>query len=123
MKNELIIRKCKNCGALIENLNDCNCLIECCGEKMERLIPNSTEASIEKHVPIYEKVEDEIFVRVNHVMEKEHYIKWIMLVYQNRKYFVKLYPEQDATARFPYIPNSTIYEYCNKHGLWKKEVE
>ena len=26
-------------------------------------------------------------------------------------------------ASFEYIPESTIYAYCNIHGLWKKEVK
>ena len=56
-------------------------------------------------------------------MEKEHYIEWISLVHDNKEYSVTLYPEQNAEVRFPYIPGSTIYSYCNKHGLWKKEVE
>ena len=71
----------------------------------------------------YERVEDEIFVKLNHPMEKEHYIEWISLVKGEEEYFVKLYPEQNAECRFKYIPGSTIYAYCNKHQLWKKDVE
>ena len=124
-KNELIIKKCSSCGAMVKVLEDCNCKcgIECCGKPMVKLVPNSVDAAIEKHVPTYEKVEDEIFVKVNHVMEKEHYIEWISLVADNKEYTVKLYPEQNAEVRFKYIPNSTLYAYCNKHGLWKAEVE
>ena len=83
MKKELVIKKCLKCGALIEIINDCNCEecgIMCCGEKMIEIKPNSIDASFEKHVPTYEKVEDEILVKVNHVMEKEHYIEWIAMV-------------------------------------------
>ena len=126
MKNELIIKKCKLCGAIVRVLKDCiceNCGIKCCGEEMEKLIPNSVEASAEKHIPTYEKVEDEIFVKVNHVMDKDHYIEWIALVKDNQEYIVNLYPEQNAECRFKYIPGSTIYAYCNKHGLWKIGVE
>ena len=126
MKNELIIKKCVKCGAMVKVLEDCNCDncgIKCCGEEMKVLAPNSVDAAVEKHVPTYEKVEDEIVVKVNHVMEKEHYIEWISLVAENKEYTVKLYPEQDAEARFPYIPGATLYAYCNKHGLWKTEVK
>lgn len=127
MSKELILRKCKSCGALVEVIKDCTCSsdcgIKCCGEKMEVLVPNSVDATIEKHIPTYEKVEDEIFVTVNHVMEKEHFIEWIALVSENKNYKITLYPEQNAECRLPYIPGSTIYAYCNKHGLWKKEVE
>lgn len=126
MKNELVIKKCKSCGAMVKVLKDCtceNCGIKCCGEEMEILVPNSVEASLEKHIPTYEKVEDEIFVKVNHPMEKEHYIEWVTLVKDNKEYTVNLYPEQNAECRFKYIPGSTIYAYCNKHGLWKKDVD
>lgn len=126
MKKELIIKKCKNCGATVKVIEDCNCSgcgMICCEEQMELQVPNSVDAAVEKHVPTYEKVEDEIFVKVNHVMEKEHFIEWITLVSDNKEITVKLYPEQEAEVRFPYIPNSVLYAYCNKHGLWKKEVE
>ena len=126
MKNELIIKKCKSCGAIVRVIEDCNCEncgILCCGEAMEVLVPNSVNAAVEKHVPTFEKVEDEIFVKVNHVMEKEHFIEWISLIADNKEYFVKLNPEQDAECRFTYIPGSVLYAYCNKHGLWKKDVE
>ena len=126
MKNELVIKRWKSCGATVKVLNDCtceNCGIKCCGEEMEILVPNSVEASLEKHIPTYEKVEDEIFVKVNHVMEKEHYIEWVALVKDNKEYVINLYQEQNAECRFKYIPGSKIYEYCNKNGLWKKDVD
>ena len=126
MKNDLIIRKCNSCGALVKVFEDCNCDncgIKCCGEEMKILVPNSVDAAVEKHVPTYKLIEDEIFVTVNHVMEKEHFIEWICLVADNKEFFVKLYPEQNAECRFPYFPGSTLYAYCNKHGLWKKDVE
>ena len=126
MKNELVIKKCKTCGAVVEMLEDCNidgCEIKCCGEPMEKLVPNSVDAAIEKRVPVYEKVGEKILVKVNHVMEKEHYIEWICLVHDNRECMVKLAPEQTAEVTFGYKPNSTLYAYCNKHGLWKAEVE
>ena len=112
MKNELTIKKCKTCGATIKVIEDCNCNgcgIICCGEQMQTLIPNSVDAAIEKHVPTYEIVENEILVKVNHVMEKEHFIEWISLVKENKEITVKLYPEQNAEVRFPYIKGATIY--------------
>ena len=125
MKRELIIKRCKTCGAMVKVIEDCTCEdcgIKCCGEEMEKLIPNSVDASAEKHVPQIEKVEDEIFVKVPHPMEKEHYIEWIAQVTDNKDEFIYLYPEGPAEVRFKNIPNATIYAYCNKHGLWKKEM-
>ena len=125
MSNELVVKKCKSCGAVVNVLDDCNCKcgIQCCGEEMEKLIPNSVDAAVEKHVPTYEKDGDKIVVKVNHVMEDEHYIEWVCFVTENRQCMVKFKPSESAEARFPYVSGSAIYSYCNKHGLWKKDVE
>jgi len=93
---------------------------------MELMNANSTDASQEKHVPVCEKLEDEIVVKVGtveHPMEKEHYIMWIAQVSDNQTTRIRLFPEQAAEVRFKYIPKSIIYAYCNKHGLWKNIVE
>ena len=126
MKNELIIKKCKKCGALIEVIIDCNCGncgIICCNEPMVNLISNSVDASYEKHIPSFELVGDEILVKVNHVMEKEHFIEWIALADDRDIYKVKLFPEQNAECKFKYFKGSKLYAYCNKHGLWSCDVE
>ena len=126
MNNELVIKKCKSCGALVQILKDCtcdNCGIKCCSEEMKVLVPNSIDAAIEKHVPTYEVIGDEIIVRVNHPMEEEHYIGWISLVNGNKRHTVNLNPGEEPQCKFNYVPGSTLYAYCNKHELWKKDVE
>ena len=127
MSKELVIKKCMKCGAMVGVMEDCHCEsgcgIQCCGESMQVLVPNSVDAAVEKHVPTYQIIDDEIVVTVNHGMEKEHFIEWISLVKENTEVTVKLYPEQEAIARFPYMKGATIYAYCNKHGLWSAEVE
>ena len=126
MNKELIIKKCKSCGATVKVINDCNCNgcgIVCCGEPMEKLVPNSVDAAVEKHVPTYEKVGDEIIVRVNHVMEEEHFIEWVSMVEENKEMTVEFKPGEKAETKFHYAKGAMLYAYCNKHGLWKKEVE
>ncbi len=123
---ELIIKKCMKCGALVQVIEDChcdNCGIQCCGEQMKRIEPNSVDAAIEKHVPVYEIVENSIVVTVNHVMEEEHYIEWIAMVSDDKigKKFLK--PGDKPVVTFPYIPGSKVYAYCNKHLLWKADVQ
>ena len=68
-------------------------------------------------------VGDEILVKVNHVMEKEHFIEWIALVNDKDICKVRLLPEQNAECKFKYIKGSKLYAYCNKHGLWSCDVE
>ena len=100
--------------------------MRCCGKEMELMEANSTDAATEKHVPVYKRVEDEIAVKVGeveHPMEKDHYIMWIAQVSDNQTTRIRLYPEQSTEVRFKYIPESILYAYCNKHGLWKSEVK
>ena len=123
---DLIIKKCFKCGALVNVLNDCTCEdcgIKCCGENMKALVPNSVDAAIEKHVPNYEVKEGKILVTVEHVMEEEHYIEWIAICHDDKVCMTYLEPGKPATAHCKYVPGSVIYAYCNKHQLWKKEVE
>lgn len=126
MKENIKFYICPICGNIIEVVEDNTDNITCCGKKMKELVANTEDAAVEKHVPVYEKVEDEIVVKVGsieHPMEKEHYIMWIAEVTENRIVRVKLYPEQATETRFPYIPKSTLYAFCNKHGLWKSQVK
>ena len=121
-----VFYKCPICGNVIGLIDGDINHMTCCGKPMERLDANSVDAATEKHVPVYERVEDEIVVKVGeveHPMEKEHYIMWVAMVSDNQTTRIRLYPEQAAEVRFKYIPGSTLYAYCNKHGLWKAEVE
>ena len=125
MSKNVSFYKCPVCGNIVGLIEGDAERIICCGRPMELMVANSTDAAQEKHVPYVERVEDEFVVRVGeveHPMEKDHYIEWIAQVSENRTTRVRLYPEQSTETRFPYIPGSTIYAYCNKHGLWMKEV-
>ena len=126
MKENVRFYMCPICHNIVGLINGDISHINCCGREMEQLVANTMDAAVEKHVPVYEKVDGEIVVRVGeveHPMEKEHYIMWIAQVSDNRTTRVQLYPEQATETRFPYIPNSTLYAYCNKHGLWKTTIE
>ncbi len=123
---ELIIKKCVKCGALVEVLKDCTCDecgIMCCGEEMKILNPNSVEASFEKHMPVVDVVDNEIIVKVPHVMEEQHYIEWIAVVDKTGIQKRMLEIGNDAFAKFPYRVESKVYSYCNLHGLWMLDVK
>ena len=126
MKENVTFYYCATCGNIVGLIDGNIDHMNCCGKPLQKLVANSVDASVEKHVPTYEMVEDEIVVsvgEVKHPMEKDHYIMWLAQVTENVTTRVKLYPEQDIEVRFKYIPGSTIYAYCNKHGLWKKDVK
>ena len=123
---ELKIKKCLKCGAIVKVIEDCkceNCGIMCCGEQMKELVPNSVDAAVEKHVPTYEVKDGKIFVKVNHVMEEDHFIEWVSIVFEGKEVTTYFKPGEEAVAHCKYVPGSTIYAYCNKHGLWKTEVK
>lgn len=123
MSKKLVIKQCKKCMSMVKVIEENGCDIMCCGEAMKEVIPNSVDAAFEKHVPNYEVNGEKIIVTVNHVMEDDHYIEWISMCSDNKEYTVYFKPQDIAKAEFDYIPNSTIYAYCNKHSLWKNEVK
>ncbi len=125
MKN-LKFYVCKHCGKLIKELNSSDVKNICCGEEMKELIANSVDASLEKHAPVVEIVEDELLIKVGstlHPMTKEHYIQWIIVNNDVSCYEVELSPEQDPVVRIPLLRNATVFAYCNLHGLWKTEIK
>lgn len=126
MSKELVIKRCTKCGATVKVIDDCscdNCGIKCCGEQMQVVKPNSVDAAVEKHVPTYEVKDGKIIVRVNHVMDEDHYIEWISIVFDGAEKTSYFKPGEEPVTHCKYVPGSTIYAYCNKHGLWKAEVE
>lgn len=123
---ELIIKKCLKCGAMVEVLKDCtceNCGINCCGEQMKTMKPNSVDASFEKHLPVARIVFDKVEVEVPHVMEDDHYIEWIAMVDDTGIYKKFLKPGDKAKVTFDYVEGGKVYSYCNKHGLWTIDVD
>lgn len=125
MNQNLIMKKCLKCNALVEVLEDCHCEdcgITCCGEPMQEVTINDKDASFEKHIPTYEINGDKLLVKVNHGMDKEHYIEWISIRTEKETYTKKFTPEDTPELSYNLEGNATIYSYCNKHGLWKVEV-
>ena len=122
---ELVIKECAKCGARVEVLKDCtcdNCGIKCCGEEMKVVQPNTVDAAVEKHKPEVEVIGNYVVVTVNHVMEEEHFIEYVCLVGENIN--AKKYMTMGGAVKavFPYIKGSTVYAYCNKHGMWSTEI-
>ena len=100
-------------------------ILESLDEVGDSIKVNSVDASLEKHVPFCEIKDDKVYVTIGeviHPMGEDHYIEWIARVKGNKivKYLLK--PNDEPKAIFDYEENSSIYAYCNKHGLWKKEI-
>ena len=125
MKKEIKFYRCIHCHNIIVKLKDSKVAVVCCGEEMQELIPGVEDAALEKHVPYVKKKENEIIVKigeVEHPMLSEHYIEWIALVTDNNWNIKFLAPGEKPLVTFPLEKHCIIYEYCNLHGLWKKEL-
>jgi desulfoferrodoxin ferrous iron-binding domain len=115
--------KCEDCESIAVVLSDGKC---CSGENKE-LVPNTVDAAVEKHVP-YVVIEGNVLKvqvgEVEHPMLKEHYIQWIAVETKSGLMVKKLQPEQKPFAQFNIEGEEVVavYEYCNLHGLWKKEM-
>lgn len=119
--------RCKHCGNIVEKLHDSGIAIVCCGEEMQELVANTVDAAKEKHVPSVSIVGNMVQVEVGdvlHPMEEKHYIMWIYLRTKNGSQRKDLLPGEDPKAVFALGDDEVIavYEYCNLHGLWKKEM-
>lgn len=119
---------CRQCGNMVSMISESGVPMVCCGKKMEELIPNTVEASGEKHIPVMEVMEDQVKVcvgSVEHPMSEEHYIQWIGIETEKGCQLKKLNPGQAPVAEFALKDDKAIavYAYCNLHGLWKAEVE
>ena len=44
---------CKHCGNIIAKVKDTGVPVICCGEPMSEIIPGTTDAAVEKHVPVW----------------------------------------------------------------------
>lgn len=123
MAKKLEIYKCAACGNIIEVLRGGAGELVCCGEPMQLLTENTTDAAKEKHVPVIEKIDGGYKVKVGsvaHPMEAKHYIEWIELLADGKAYRQFLDPGMPPEATFLIKAASvSAREHCNIHGLWK----
>ena len=108
---------CPVCGNVIQSTGDV--LVSCCGITLP---PQEAEPADGEHQIRVEVVEDEYFVSLSHPMTKEHYISFLAAVSDQGVQFVKLYPEQNAEARFRINRVKYLYAYCNRHGLFQMKI-
>ncbi len=123
VKEILEVYKCGKCGNMVEVVHKGGGTLVCCGEEMKLLAENTTDAAKEKHVPVIEKKDGGVLVKVGsvaHPMEEKHYIEWIEVIVDGKSYRQFLKPGDKPEAFFSVTgDNITAREYCNLHGLWK----
>ncbi len=116
---------CEHCGNIVAMVKSSGAPVMCCGEKMKEIIPGTTDAAQEKHVPVYEVKDNLVEVTVGaveHPMQPEHYIEWIAIHTTGGNQRKELKPGEAPKACFALCPGEKVleaYAYCNLHSLWK----
>ena len=119
--------RCAHCGQIVAIVKKTGVPVICCGEPMKELIPGTTDAAAEKHVPSFEVKGDVVEVTVGsveHPMLEEHYIEWIAVQTKQGNQRKSLEPGEPPKACFRICDGDeveAVYAYCNLHSLWKAE--
>lgn len=120
---------CEHCGKIVAVVKESGVPVMCCGQKMKELIPGTTEAAAEKHIPVCTVENNKVTVTVGEVMHPmlpEHYIEWISLETKQGNQRKVLKPGDKPQACFAICDGDEVtaaYAYCNLHSLWKAEAE
>ncbi len=120
--------RCETCGNIITKLNDSGVPVVCCGQPMKELVPGAVDGAVEKHVPAVTVEGNTVKVQigeVEHPMVEGHYIQFIALETSVGAQIKYLKPEEKPVAEFTLADGAkaiAVYEYCNLHGLWVKEI-
>mgnify|MGYP003484593350 FL=1 len=118
--------KCETCGNVVVKLVDSKVPLVCCGSKMQELVPNTVDASNEKHVPQVTMLENNMIKvevgSVAHPMTEEHHIAFIYVETDKGGIKVDLKDKPEAIVALGDAKPLVVYEYCNLHGLWKTEL-
>lgn len=116
---------CRHCGNIIAFVKNSGVPVICCGEPMKELIPNTVDASAEKHVPVISTDGNTVTVKIGaaeHPMLPEHYIEWVCLQTDGGNQRKELKPGEKPEVKFAVCDGDNVkaaYAYCNLHGLWK----
>ena len=113
---------------MAELINNSGVPMMCCGEDMTEVVPNTVEASVEKHLPTVTVSGNSVNVEIGstlHPMEEGHHIVFAYIETSGggqRKLF-KTGDEPKATFILSDDKPVAVYAYCNLHGLWKTEIK
>ena len=116
---------CAHCGKMIALVKESGVPVICCGEIMREIIPGTTDAAQEKHIPVYRVENNHVYVTVGsveHPMIPEHYIEWISLQTTSGNQRKLLSPNSKPEVCFAICEGEkveSVYAYCNLHSLWK----
>jgi len=94
---------------------------------MTELVPNTVEASTEKHIPAVTATSDSLSVQVGsvpHPMEDGHHIAFVYVETEQGGQRKCLKPGMEPKCSFSFADDKpvAVYAFCNLHGLWESGV-
>ncbi len=126
MAKQLDIFKCELCGNVVELLHVGAGELVCCGQPMTLMEEQNADSATEKHVPVIEKKDGGLLVKVGsipHPMIEKHYIEWIQLIIDGKNCRQFLKPGDAPEAFFAEVGEDvSAREYRNIHGLRRAEA-
>lgn len=108
-KSEVKVWECRNCGHIV----------------VSEIVPGTTDAAVEKHVPVWTVENGIVHVKVGsveHPMLPEHYIEWVSLQTKQGNQRKELHPSEKPEVCFALCEGDeveAVYAYCNLHSPWK----
>jgi superoxide reductase len=123
MSERNTIFRCQLCGNIVDLIAPGGGTLVCCGQPMTAQAENTTDAAVEKHVPVIEKIAGGYRVvvgSVEHPMAAAHWIQWIELVAGDtvQRRFLAAGDPPRATFLTD-AAEVSARAYCNLHGFWK----
>jgi len=118
---------CNHCGNIASLVIDQGPRLVCCGEQMHEIVPNTVEASAEKHLPAVTVDGDTVTVQIGstiHPMTQEHHICFIYVATEDGGQRKRLEAGDEPIKKFVFAADKpkAVYAYCNLHGLWMTEL-
>ena len=122
VQKRLEVYKCEVCGNMVEVIRVGGGELVCCNQPMTLMQPKTEDQGKEKHVPVIEKTDKGVKVKVGsvpHPMEEKHFIEWVTVDTDRGPFRKFLKPGEPPEAEF-HIKEEVLgaREFCNVHGLW-----
>lgn len=116
MKN-LKFYVCPSCGNTLYATSEAS--INCCANRLEPLIGKKVD---DNHRLSIEQIESELYVTMDHEMEKSHFISFVAYVTGDKVFISKQYPEWNMQFRFQKFGRGIMYFYCTNHELYYQYI-
>lgn len=128
MKEQQKFFICEICGNIVGLIENAGIPMECCGEEMAELIPNTVDASYEKHVPVIKSDGNTATIEIGsdpHPMTEEHHIGWVYIQTEKGGQRKSFKPNDIPSVKFTFVDDKPLaaFAYCNLHGLWMTKFD